>query len=213
MITPRLMTLQDLFGDRIFYEIPIYQRPYVWKRDDQWEPLWEDIRNLATARLAGQTALGHFLGAIVIELRSAEPGRVKKYSVIDGQQRLTTLQIVLAALRSVIEEQDLNRAAEVDRLLRNDGRHADGKLSFKVWPSETDRPVFTETVRPQDGGPPQADAGIPGAYHYFRSEIAGWLSQAQTPEARAERLDGLQDTLEGLLQVVAILLDAVPTRR
>jgi Protein of unknown function DUF262 len=78
VITPRLMTLQDLFGDRIFYEVPIYQRPYVWNLDDQWQPLWEDISNLATARLTGQQVLGHFLGAIVIELMSAEPGRVKE---------------------------------------------------------------------------------------------------------------------------------------
>jgi Protein of unknown function DUF262/Protein of unknown function (DUF1524) len=207
MITPRLMTLQDLFGDRIFYEVPNYQRPYVWNLDDQWQPLWEDISNLATARLTGQQVLGHFLGAIVIELMSAEPERVKEYSVIDGQQSLTTLQIVLAALRSVIEDQDAVRAQDVDRLLKNDGRYAEGKLSFKIWPSETDRPVLTATLRPENGGPAAAEAGIPGAYHYFRGEIDRWLADAASPEARVERVDVLQDTLEGLLQVVAILLD------
>lgn len=45
--------------------------------------------------------LAHFLGTIVIELRSADPGRVKVFSVIDGQQRLTTLQVLLASLRAV----------------------------------------------------------------------------------------------------------------
>jgi hypothetical protein len=207
MITPRLMTLQDLFGDRIFYEVPIYQRSYVWNRDDQWQPLWEDIHSLTTARLDGLPALGHFLGAIVIELVSAEPGRVKEYSVIDGQQRLTTLQIVIAALRSVMQEHEPDRAGEVDRLLKNEGRHADGKLSFKVWPSDTDQPSFMATVRPQHGEPAVSEAGMAGAYHYFRGQIATWLADADTPEARGQRVDALQDVLEGLLQVVAILLD------
>jgi hypothetical protein len=72
--------------------------------------------------------LAHFLGAIVIELRSADPGRVKVFSVIDGQQRLTTLQVLLASLRAVAQERDESRVSDLERMLRNEGRHADGPL-------------------------------------------------------------------------------------
>ncbi|HEV3321079.1 MAG TPA: DUF262 domain-containing protein [Solirubrobacteraceae bacterium] len=62
MIDPRLVTLQDLFADRIHYEVPIFQRPYVWEKDEQWIPLWEDVVDAANGRLAGQPMLAHFLG-------------------------------------------------------------------------------------------------------------------------------------------------------
>jgi uncharacterized protein with ParB-like and HNH nuclease domain len=80
VIDPRLVTLQDIFTDRIHYEVPIYQRPYVWEKDEQWVPLWEDVVEAANGRLAGRTMLAHFLGTIVIELRSADPGRASRCS-------------------------------------------------------------------------------------------------------------------------------------
>jgi hypothetical protein len=204
VIDPRLVTLQDLFVDRVHYEVPIYQRPYVWERDEQWLPLWQDVVDAANGRLTGQP-LAHFLGAIVIELRSADPGRVKVFSVIDGQQRLMTLQVLLASLREVARERDESRVSDLDRLLSNDGRHADGPLAFKVWPSEDDRETFRLTVRPDDGAAVPADGkGIHGAYHFFKAAIDEWLGAG---EDATDRLDALQDTVEGLLQVVAIQLD------
>lgn len=206
MIEPRLLTLQDLFSDRVHYEVPIYQRPYVWGADDQWEPLWEDVGGTARRRLLSENnAQAHFLGAIVIELTSAEPGRVKTYSVIDGQQRLTTLQVLLAALRTVASDLAPDRVADLDRLLRNEGRHVAGALRFKVWPSEHDRPALQSTIE----SPPDSAAteGIPGAFSFFRDRIAIWLTDDNEPRDTDSRFDALQDTLDGLIQVVAIQLD------
>ncbi len=42
-----IVNLQTLFGDQVAYQIPQFQRPYAWGKDDQWFPLWEDVRNLA----------------------------------------------------------------------------------------------------------------------------------------------------------------------
>src|SRR6187401_2582401 len=96
-------TLQEVFhGDRRF-EVPVYQRPYVWTRERQWEPLWADIEatavRLAEARgdghakglppaMTDQAAAPHFLGAIVIEDRHVMTGEVDTRLVVDGQQRL-----------------------------------------------------------------------------------------------------------------------------
>lgn len=67
-----------LFDARVCYEIPTFQRPYVWDRDDQWEPLWRDIRRTAEAVLASpddtpaDELASHFLGAVVLkQLRSS----------------------------------------------------------------------------------------------------------------------------------------------
>ena len=42
-----ILTPKDLFQKDVRYTIPPFQRPYVWNQDDQWEPLWEDVRNVA----------------------------------------------------------------------------------------------------------------------------------------------------------------------
>jgi uncharacterized protein with ParB-like and HNH nuclease domain len=72
--------------------IPIYQRPYSWGRR-QWEQLWSDIIR------AAQGGDGHFVGSIVYILGDeSEIGRVNPAQVIDGQQRLTTISLLLIAL-------------------------------------------------------------------------------------------------------------------
>jgi len=196
-----------MFSDRVHYEVPIYQRPYVWGEEEQWQPLWEDVNEIATRHLAGSDQLAHFLGAIVIELASAEPGRVKRYTVIDGQQRLTTLQILVAALRDAAESRDPSRVDEIGRLLHNEGRHTEGELRLKVSPSEHDRPAFRATIESNGASAEDGKEGISGARQFFSAKVAEWIDDAADEEKKSERLDALQDTLEGLLQVVAIQLD------
>ena len=98
----------DLFQGRQQYVIPPFQRPYVWTEEMQWAPLWDDVRRVAStlveADLSGSAAEGvrHFLGAVVYESQKAVAGRVNEHDVIDGQQRMTTLQLLLDAARLVI---------------------------------------------------------------------------------------------------------------
>lgn len=73
------LTLKTLFQKDVRYVIPIFQRPYVWNQDDQWEPLWNDVRNTAEryldelAQTDGHSALAeertgtHFMGAVVLQ--------------------------------------------------------------------------------------------------------------------------------------------------
>lgn len=90
-------TLTQLFQLDVRYVIPLYQRPYVWTEQRQWSPLWEDIATVAEHVLvegASSKSPAHFLGAIVIEQEENPPGSPQRYLVIDGQQRLTTLQLL-----------------------------------------------------------------------------------------------------------------------
>src|SRR3954465_1471523 len=95
---------RDLFDSKVQYEIPTFQRPYVWNEEDQWAPLWADVRRVASRLIAagGDAAAldglsAHFLGAVVLKELSAHAGDVARHAVIDGQQRMTTLQILLDA--------------------------------------------------------------------------------------------------------------------
>jgi uncharacterized protein with ParB-like and HNH nuclease domain len=103
-----------LFQNRQRFCIPIYQRHYVWSRSKQWEPFWEDIRTKAIERLHGrERRFSHFMGAVVLEARSGfQTSRVPAFQVVDGQQRLTTFQIFLAAARDYARMRGLEKTAE-----------------------------------------------------------------------------------------------------
>jgi hypothetical protein len=104
---PDKLTVHDLFQKERRYVVPLYQRSYVWTREDQWEPLWEDIERQAEACLEAENHVArrsHFLGAIVLNVAKIVGSSVARSEIIDGQQRLTTLQLFLAALRDYAAE-------------------------------------------------------------------------------------------------------------
>lgn len=147
----RTFTVQQIFQDRRQYRVPFYQRPYVWNRDDQWGRLWEDIRDKAEARLQGSKAVPHFMGAVVLEpqMKTGLLG-VERHHIIDGQQRLTTLQYVLTALvhtlRSVQQEKLLPL---IDACLTNanpETMEDEAVESFKLWPTFRDRKHYEQAM-------------------------------------------------------------------
>ncbi|MCU1617163.1 MAG: hypothetical protein JWO98_4703 [Frankiales bacterium] len=95
------MSLYELFGPDQRLVVPIFQRPYVWTEGRNWRPMWEDVAALANRRLSGDDVHRHFLGAVVLDQLKTPTGSMPARQVIDGQQRLTTLQILLAAVRDV----------------------------------------------------------------------------------------------------------------
>ena len=67
---PNYISISTLFSAQTRHTIPLFQRPYVWTREDQWEPLWEDIAGLLERledRVGDAPVASHFLGTIVIE--------------------------------------------------------------------------------------------------------------------------------------------------
>ena len=97
-------TVFDLFQTHRRYVVPLFQRGYVWNRESQWEPLWTDVveqaAQIARQRTAPTAPIHkHFLGAVVLNQVHAGLRQVPIVEIIDGQQRLTTLQVMLAAIR------------------------------------------------------------------------------------------------------------------
>jgi hypothetical protein len=138
------VAVQQLFQDRRQYRVPFYQRAYVWNREDQWERLWSDIQEKAEGRLSNDQPAPHFLGAVVLE---PQPRRgllgVETLHIIDGQQRLTTLQYVLAALAIKLRKFELSGLLSlVECCIRNgnfETMEAPEFEQFKVWPTFRDR--------------------------------------------------------------------------
>jgi uncharacterized protein with ParB-like and HNH nuclease domain len=142
-------SLLSVFDAKQRLEVPLFQRQYVWNEEQQWLPLWEDVERKFVEALEGRKdAPNHFLGAMVLDQKQTPTGHVVVRQVIDGQQRLTTLQIFLAALRDFCAEQDCAAlAAECDKFLVNTGMMANPDVDrFKVWPTQLDRRQFTDVI-------------------------------------------------------------------
>ena len=100
-------SLEALFNSQMRYVIPMFQRLYVWQETPQWTTLWEDVVEKADAQLVDKKSNAHYLGALIIEgVRPSSPREVKRFLVIDGQQRLTTLQLLLCAYRDLARMND-----------------------------------------------------------------------------------------------------------
>lgn len=197
--------LYRLFDPSVTYVAPLFQRPYVWTQKHNWEPLWTAIKGLAEQRLSGaETIRPHFMGAVVLNQLDVPTGAVPARELIDGQQRLTTLQILLGALRDTAAEAELEdlRAAFSD-LVTNKARFAKApKDRYKVWPTNADRASFEAAIAP--GAPDLDDSKLAGARRYFYEAVDKWL------DAQEDTAHALMALYEGLyydLHIVAIDLD------
>ena len=207
--------LKTVFGQDRRYIVPLFQRPYVWTRAKQWEPLWEDIRYLVERSGAKGDVHPHFLGAIVMEQQPVPLGAIEERLLIDGQQRLTTLQIVLAAARDVSSELqgvEHKHTQTLSKLTRNDDPMIDrAEDRFKVWPTNVDRAGFMavmtagspETVRMRcDVKKDRAThRRIPDAYLFFYETVREWVGEG---ERMGPRFGALLEVLRQCLHVVII---------
>lgn len=171
--------------------IPLFQRPYTWSWE-KWQTLWEDIM----VQYDMGDASTHFLGAIVSLPARSVPVGVSKYLIIDGQQRLTTLSILLCALRDCLDENSAARIQEV--YLTNRFREPEDTLKFV--PTQADRDTYRAIVI--DKQLPDSDHQMVAAYRYFKS----LLTNEEDPNGDPVDLARVLATLEHSLQVVMINL-------
>lgn len=146
------------------YLIPVYQRLYSWELP-QCQRLWNDI-----VAMQKENREGHFLGSIVCIAEKTAPTGVQKYMVIDGQQRLTTLTLVLIALRdSVTEETGININQLNTSFLTNQYETGDNK--YKLLLTDEDRDVLIALIesKPIKKG---TQSKLLDAYNYFKAQIA-----------------------------------------
>lgn len=148
-------TVHQIYQDRRQYRVPFYQRAYVWNRDEQWEPLWEDIQEKAEIRLQGGKPVPHFMGAVVLEPQK-KTGLlgVERHHIIDGQQRLTTLQYIFTALCFTLRELDQKALLPlVENCLENANPETmeDKEVErFKLWPTFRDREQYVKAMKAGD---------------------------------------------------------------
>lgn len=211
----QVRTPQLIFMQPQKFLVPLFQRPYVWNEELQWEPLWKDLERVAERLLASPHAVHapHFLGAVVLQQIQIQTSDLQQRTVIDGQQRLTTLQLLLDALHSEIAKVGATTAAaRLDPLIANAEPFRRKKEDrFKVWPTNRDRDAFNEVM----------SAPIPveyeklknrtsrmvKAHQYFARQCRDWLGLEGEDKA-VERAEAIERSARELLQVVVIDLAA-----
>jgi uncharacterized protein with ParB-like and HNH nuclease domain len=154
--------LQKIIEGTHQYLVPLFQRPYSWKRNE-WQALWDDLIDLCEA----DNPRPHFMGSIVTMPTTAVPHGVSKYVLIDGQQRLTTIFILLAALRDTAKQLEEKLSLEIDdRFLVN--RYEEGADRYKLQPTQIDRGVFYKIIRSE---PQENENSILECYRFFEKRI------------------------------------------
>lgn len=211
------LAVQHLFEKDVHYSVPLYQRPYVWNEDDQWRPLWEDLQALAETIAAGKPARAHFMGATVQDQPAVPPGQIETRVLIDGQQRLTTLQLLLKAFRDIVHARgNTPYALALEKLVANNHPlSTEPHQKFKIWPTNADRDDFRAVMKAADRSALLKDLGaagktrlkrsIPDAYLYFTEEIGTWFA---SDEPSADKLiAGLYSAIRDNVRLVVIDLD------
>lgn len=192
----RAKMVRDILRASDQYLVPFFQRHYAWTQK-HWERLYNDIMVLQEDDLRTQ----HFLGPLVCTPFKPIPGEVTPYQLIDGQQRLSTIMVILAALRDLSNEKGHKELADEiaeDYLVH---KRQKGLSRYKVLPRLGDREAFFAVV---EGGDAEqfSSFGIVEAWRYFRDKISGYIL-----DASEKKLRNLFLTVTARLSLVVITID------
>lgn len=125
------------------FVIPVYQRNYTWTASKEVKQYFEDLENVING-----TYDKHFLG-IIIYLDTPIDFKSREFSVIDGQQRLTTTFLILYAIRALMIEQGLKEDANAVEMQYLVNQFVDEKFKYKLKPLVSDDEVYQQIVNDQ----------------------------------------------------------------
>jgi uncharacterized protein with ParB-like and HNH nuclease domain/predicted transport protein len=183
-------SIYQLLNGQYQYIIPVYQRKYSWLAEVQCARLWKDIVNMVK-----QHKQHHFVGSIVSVAEKYSLMGVQKRLIIDGQQRMTTLSILMIALRDYLVEQGAGEEVEenINMVLKNPSRKGDD--AYKMLLTDTDRDIMIKLVDKLPIGEDE-DSKIYTNYLYFKQKVAEGIL---TPDEVYESISKLD--------IVGIVLD------
>lgn len=211
----QVRTPQAIFMQPQRLLVPLFQRPYVWNEELQWEPLWSDLERVATRLLEspGTAPAPHFLGAVVLQQLATQTSALPQRTIIDGQQRLTTLQLLLDAVHAELAHSGAAMpAARLEPLVANaEPFRTQPADRFKVLPTNRDRDAFNEVMAAPH--PVNYDelahqtSRMAKAHQFFAKQCRAWLAAPGGDSVQA-RAEAIERSARELLQVVVIDLAA-----
>ena len=212
-----------VFNDPKRFVVPIYQRTYAWKIKPQLETFFAQVEAKARERLMGDGHYPHYMGAILVIPRGTYSfGQMTVLDVVDGQQRLTTFQLFLAALRDVARSIGETQPANLIEafLLNPPGPQIRENIErYKLFPSAYDRALYKnlidlnfESLRTaypdhfyQNGKVRETAEPLLKAWTFFRGHCERFVF-AENETDRPRRLNALSAAMLEGFQVIVITL-------
>jgi hypothetical protein len=166
---PSIQTLGQILYSPSQYVIPVFQRNYRWETP-QWAKLWDSLIEIQSPEKRGN----HFMGFLVFVPGLAQPGQHTSFHLIDGQQRLTTLSILLVAIRNVARQVDQpDLADEIHQYylvhpLKKSEQH------YRLLPKERDHDSYLSLVTSEG----QATGRMADALAYFEEQLSNLVADS-----------------------------------
>jgi uncharacterized protein with ParB-like and HNH nuclease domain/predicted transport protein len=187
-------TLFHLVDGNKQFRVPIYQRAYSW-RQEQCSRLLEDIKEIANA----PDGTSHFLGSVVYVAEGNHMvAGVNSFLVIDGQQRLTTLSLLLLALRKLaMDSTDVGIKPQTlgNRWLFNSDEELSDDRYLKLLLTRSDKTTYRKICLGIPLGP-EDDNRVRANYEYFDAMLSGGRTDPKTVYAGIQRLQLVYICLE-----------------
>ena len=207
------------------FVVPIYQRTYSWKFQPHLETFLDQVEAKAEERLNYSDQFPHYMGALLVIPRGAYAfGRMEVLDVVDGQQRLMTFEILLAALRDLARSLGQVQVAELltPLLLNAEGPQMQDRRveRYKLHPTAYDLDLYRDLIDLDlDGllrkypsafyrnGNIKEDAPLPlSAWALMRNEVEVFVNSGGD-EKCAERLNAFSAAILEDFRVIVITLD------
>src|SRR5437764_8994090 len=167
--------IKKIFSDDFVFTIPVYQRAYAWTIEESEELFQDLIRAIGDAEEAIEDISPYFLGSIVL-IKGDEPDA----QVIDGQQRLTTLTMLLAALRSMIKSEYVEGLTS---FLCEKGNVITGTPTrYRLRLRERDAKFFQQYIQDEGGIEALktlANSNLPESQRNIRDNTLGFIRELQ----------------------------------
>lgn len=183
------------------FRVPLYQRHYRW-RTDQQDDLWQDIvEQYSSSAQASADIPRHFIGSVVaVELEADPLHDFRDFRVVDGQQRLITLSVAIAALRDIAAEDD---PSQFDRLnakyLANATEPKGSERWARLVPGEEDAQAYWTVLNSPANA--SGHTAVGNAYRFLVQRIS------ELAEADELQVDRLATTIGDRLSLVFVTVD------
>ena len=220
MLSANKEQISSFLEGSLQFHIPFFQRPYVWKIEN-WQEFFDSI--LEQFDKDNLEASEHFIGTIIVQQKEAKKMGANEYDLVDGQQRLTTICLLIRAIHDEIEDKDLkdwvkkliiftdkkgkghprivhsqNDRNKFEKLL------IDEKQNFEIWNEVKD---FDLVLLEKYIELSLINNAIYGCYLYFRKRLVDMLNEKSNDnEERDEYLNTFLDVILNNLPVIHMAL-------
>ena len=179
----KLWMLQDFIGtNKVLFKIPVYQRNYDWSVSN-CNRLLDDIKKII------DTGEKHFLGTFVY-MPIGGGFSLKEYTIIDGQQRLTTMMILLKALADAVKDIDSECYDEIQEIYLHN-RHCEEEFKVKLKPIKSDNDQFLALLK-NNFEELDEEGHIYLNYNICKERIKKWINNGIKPSEIQTALEKLE---------------------